>query len=50
MIQEVVVSQPVDPLEYMINFLHRQNDDGKYRDEIQQKYNWMKYSWSVKVY
>lgn len=29
MIQEVIVSQPGDPLEHMINFLHRENDDGK---------------------
>jgi len=27
MIQEVIVAQPGDPLEHMINFLHRENDD-----------------------
>lgn len=27
MIQEVIVSQPVDPIDHMINFLHRENDD-----------------------
>ncbi|XP_063681387.1 adenylate kinase 8-like isoform X1 [Bolinopsis microptera] len=27
MIQEVICSQPTDPLEHMINFLHRENDD-----------------------
>lgn len=26
-IQEVIVAQPVDPIEHIINFLHRENDD-----------------------
>lgn len=29
MIQEVIVAQPADPLEHMINMLHRENDDGR---------------------
>ena len=28
MIQEIIVAQPADPLEHMINILHRENDDG----------------------